>query len=135
MKNRVVSGAAALIAGGLIAWGPQFLFRICGHIPDAPFMRCHWSGQAEIGVGTLIAALGALLLISKKTDFKIAYSFAVILSALLALFIPNVLIGGCSHPEMACRTTAFPALTVISLLLILFFVLNIFYLCYAGKRR
>jgi hypothetical protein len=135
MKNRIVSGVVALIAGGLIALGPQFLFRICGHIPDTPFMRCHWSGQAEIGIGTLIAAFGVLLFISGKTNFQIAYSFAAILSGLLALFIPNVLIGGCSHPEMACRTTAFPALTVISIFLILFFVWNILYLCYVGKRR
>ncbi|MDR2400367.1 MAG: DUF4418 family protein [Deferribacteraceae bacterium] len=135
MKNRIVSAVAALISGGLIALGPQYLFRLCGLIPGGAIMRCHWSGQAEIGIGALIAVLGIFLIISRNPAYRAAYSVSVALLGVLALLIPNFLIGGCSHPEMACRTTAFPALTVISLLVILFFTGNALYLRYRKKGR
>jgi hypothetical protein len=96
-------------------------------------MRCHWSGQAELGVGGLLAVYGILLLMSRTPASRIAYSVSAAFAGLLALFIPHFLIGGCSHPMMACRTSTFPALTVISLLTVLFFALNALYLRYRRK--
>ncbi|MDR3114297.1 MAG: DUF4418 family protein, partial [Treponema sp.] len=68
MKNRIISGSAAIAAGLLIALGPQFLFRVCA-VVEGMYMKCHWSARAEIGVGALIAALGIALIVfaSPKT--------------------------------------------------------------------
>jgi hypothetical protein len=134
MKNRIISGVVGITSGGLLALGPQYIFRICGLIPDGVIMRCHWSGQAEIGVGGLISVFGILLFISKNPEYRVAYSVSAVFSGFLALLIPNYLIGGCMHPGMACRTTAFPAITVISLLVIIFFAGNAFYLRYRKVR-
>jgi hypothetical protein len=134
MKNRFISGGAALLFGGLTALGPQYIFPLCGHIPDGEYMRCHWSGQAELGVGGLLAVYGVLLFMSRSPVSRVAYSVSAIFAGLLALFIPHFLIGGCAHPLMACRTTTFPALTVISLLTVLFFALNAVYLRYKKKN-
>jgi hypothetical protein len=64
--------------------GPQFLFKVCAHREES-FPHCHWSAQAEIGIGLLIAALGA-----------------------------------CGMMSMQCRKVAFPALTIESVVLLVF---------------
>ncbi|MDR1956365.1 MAG: DUF4418 family protein [Treponema sp.] len=89
---------AAIIFGLLIALGPQFLFKVCGPVsPMAAhdgggqtWMKCHWSAQAEIGVGFLLAALGIGLLLSASKDTRLGLTVGVFLSAVLALLIPYV---------------------------------------------
>jgi hypothetical protein len=119
MKIRITGGITALVLGLLIAAGPQFLFRVCGLTADGGFMRCHWSAQAEIGVGALIAALGLASLFFASPKIRMGLSIGIFLSAVLALLIPHSLIGGCAMHSMACRKTAFPAITVISILLLI----------------
>jgi hypothetical protein len=116
MKIKIIAGASAIVTGLLIALGPQFLFKVCEATGDMR-MKCFWSGRAEIGVGFLIAALGiALLLLAPKA--QLGLGIAITLSAVVALMIPNALIGGCAMDTMQCRVAAFPALTAISILVI-----------------
>jgi hypothetical protein len=127
MKNRIISGVAALIFGLLIALGPQFLFKVCPVVGDT-IMKCHWSAQAEIGAGGLIAALGIALVIFASSKTRLGLSIGIFLSAGLVLLIPHVLIGGCSMPSMQCRKITFPALTAIAILLLISSALNAIYL-------
>jgi hypothetical protein len=127
MKNRFFSGGAALVFGLLIALGPQFLFKVCPVMGDM-IMKCHWSAQAEIGVGALIAALGIGLAVFANPKTRLGLSIGIFLSGVLALLIPHGLIGGCAMHSMACRKIAFPAITVISILLLIGSALNTFYL-------
>jgi hypothetical protein len=127
MKNRIVSGAAAIISGLLIALGPQFLFKVCPVVGDI-FMKCHWTAQAEIGIGILIAALGVALVVFTSPPVRLGLTIGVFLSGILALLIPHALIGGCPMHGMACRKIAFPAITVISVLLLAGMALNGLYL-------
>jgi hypothetical protein len=127
MKNRVISASTTAILGLLIALGPQFLFKVCPIMGDM-IMKCHWSAQAEIGIGGLIVALGIALVVFGNPKTRLGLSIGVFLSGVLALLIPHVLIGGCSGHTMACRKITFPAITVISILLLIGSALNVLYL-------
>jgi hypothetical protein len=131
MKNRIASGAAAIVFGVLIALGPQFLFRVCPVMGDT-IMKCHWSAQAEIGVGGLIALLGVALIVFAHPGIRLGLTVGLFLSGVLALLVPHALIGGCAMHHMPCRKVTFPAITVISILLLIGSVLNTLYL--ARKR-
>jgi hypothetical protein len=91
-------------------------------------MNCHWTAQAELGVGLMITALGILLLVFKSGKTRMGVSCAVFLSGVLVLAIPHVLIGGCEMESMACRIAAFPALTVLGVLTLAGSALEILYL-------
>jgi hypothetical protein len=135
VKNRVISGAGAVITGLLIALGPQFLFKLCAPMMNGHWMECHWTGQAEIGVGLMIALLGLALLFFSDSGVRLGLSIAALLSGILALLFPAVLIGGCAMETMQCRSVTFPALTVISVLTIVGFAVNTVYLYRARKAK
>jgi hypothetical protein len=127
MKNRIISGSAAIVSGLLIALGPQFLFKVCPVMGDM-IMKCHWSAQAEIGIGILIAALGIALVIFANPHTQLGLTIGVFLAGILALLIPHVLIGGCPSSHMPCRKITFPAITVVGILLLIAAALNALYL-------
>jgi hypothetical protein len=96
-------------------------------------MRCHWTGQAEIGVGLYIAALGVLLAILKPPAERIGVSICISAAGVLIILFPYLLIGGCSMKTMPCHTKAFPSLLVIGVFTIIAFIINVVYLT-AEKR-
>jgi hypothetical protein len=118
MKIRIFSGGVVIILGLLIALGPQFLFKVCP-VAEGMIMKCHWSAQAEIGVGALIAALGIALILFANPKTRLGLTIGIFLAGVLALLIPHNLIGGCAMHSMACRKIAFPSITVISILLLI----------------
>jgi len=124
----IIGGVSALVLGLLIALGPQFIFKLCGVHDDGGFSQCHWSGQAEIGAGAIIAALGICLLIFTDLKTHLGLLIGIFLMGIIALFIPNGLIGGCGSPEMACRKVAFPVLTVLSAVLLAGAIINLIYI-------
>jgi len=120
MKKSIICGAIITTLGLLIAFGPQFLFRVCstscsccGDIPT-----CHWSARAEIGIGMLIAALGLCLIVLNDSKTQLGLMIGIFFSSIIALAIPHVLIGGCEMKNMACHRVAFPAITVIGAVLL-----------------
>ena len=121
MKKAVISGVVVILFGLLIALGPQFLFEVCGH-GEGIYPRCHWSARAEIGMGLLIAALGACMIVFTDPKTHVGLLIGIFLSAIIVIGIPHFLIGGCSSPSMKCRTIAFPALTIESVVLLIFSV-------------
>ncbi|MDR0706832.1 MAG: DUF4418 family protein [Treponema sp.] len=128
MKNRIISGGAVIVFGLLIALGPQFLFKVCPVMGDT-YMKCHWSAQAEIGIGgVLIAGLGIALIVFANPCVRLGLTIGIFLSGILALLIPHALIGGCPMHTMPCRKVAFPAITAISILLLIAAALNGLYL-------
>ena len=133
MKNRIISGLSAIIMGLLIALGPQFLFKLCEPMANGRWMKCHWTGQAEIGVGLLIVALGVMLLLLSSEEVRLGLSLSLTFTGGLGLAFPHALIGGCEMARMPCRAVTFPALTVTSVLVIVIFAINSFYL-YRRRR-
>jgi len=133
MKKRIV-GIAFTALGLLLALGPQFLFKVCPVLDDM-FMKCHWTAQAEIGVGVLIAIFGIALTLFTDAKIRLGLAIAIFLSGVLALLIPHVLIGGCPMHTMPCRKIAFPAITVISILLLISAGLYTAYLAKTVNRQ
>jgi hypothetical protein len=111
----------------LVALGPYFLFTVC-NATEENFPRCHWSAQAEIGAGILIIALGiCVLLFLDEPKTRLGLSIGIFFTAIVALLIPHVLIGGCSMMSMRCRRVTFPALSIICIVLLLVTISNIIY--------
>ena len=145
MKKMIICGAVVIVLGLLIAFGPQFLFKTCSPVAMATeevliddcgddgscscsgtklsFPLCHWSARAEIGIGFLIAALGICLIVFTDLKTQQGLTIGVFLSSIIALSVPHVLIGGCKASTMDCRRVAFPALTVIGIVLLIFSII------------
>jgi hypothetical protein len=132
MKNRILSGGAAIFLGMAVSWGPQFVFKVCEPVTGGRFMTCHWTARAEIGVGMFIALLGLFLIRCPARDIRLGVSAGIFGAGVLALLFPHVLIGGCKMEAMACRTAAFPALSVLGVLTLTGSAANIYYL--SGRR-
>jgi hypothetical protein len=119
MKTSIVFGIVVIALGMFIALGPQFLFKVCAHGEDG-YPHCYWSAQAEIGMGLLIVALGVCIIVFADPKTLLGLLIGVFLASFIALSIPNMLIGGCGMMSMQCRRVAFPALTVESVILLIF---------------
>jgi len=119
MKKVIITGSIVILLGLLICLGPQFLFKVCGPMGEG-VSHCHWSAQAEIGLGLLVAALGGCMLVFTDQKTHLGLLVGIFLASIIALAVPHFLIGGCSNMTMKCHRVAFPALTVESVLLLVF---------------
>ena len=119
MKKVIISGGIVILLGLLIALGPQFLFKVCGPMGEG-YSHCHWSAQAEIGLGLLIAALGGCMFVFTDQKTHLGLLVGIFFAGIIAVAVPHFLIGGCSNMAMKCHKVAFPALTVESIILLVF---------------
>jgi hypothetical protein len=119
MKRSIIFGSVVIVLGLFIALGPQFLFKVCAHGDDG-YPHCHWSAQAEIGMGFLIAALGICMIVFTDHKTHLGLLIGIFLAGIITLFIPHSLIGGCGMMNMQCRKVAFPAITAESVVLLVF---------------
>jgi len=131
-KSSIIIGAVVVVIGLLIALGPQFIFKACPQHEDGVWSQCHWSVQAELGMGILIAAIGICMMVFADPKIHFGLTITTFLSAFVALFIPHLLIGGCSNAEMTCHKVAFPALTAESVVLL---AASIVYIVYLEKKH
>ncbi|MDR1640570.1 MAG: DUF4418 family protein [Clostridiales bacterium] len=132
MKNRLIAGPLAAISGLLVAIGPQTMFKICDPSHHS-VSNCFWTGQALIGVGSVLATLGVIYIFIASQQTRAGLSLAIASDAVLAFLIANVLIGMDSNPMMACRTTTLPILNIISVLTFVFAIGNTIYLAAKGR--
>ena len=143
----IIIGAIVILLGLFISLGPQFLFKVCGTAmassedaddscgcaahaepevsscctsPVRSLPVCHWTARAEIGVGLLVVALGACMMLFSNPQTRLGLLIGVFFAGIIALFIPHSLIGGCASMNMMCRKVAFPALTAGSIVLLVF---------------
>ena len=79
---------------------------------------CHWSARAELGLGFLIIALGLCMLVFCDPKTQLGLAIGAFFAGFIAIGIPHALIGGCDSLEMTCHKIAFPALTAISIVLL-----------------
>jgi hypothetical protein len=126
MKKSIIFGSIAIVSGLLIALGPQFLFKVCAAHSGA-FPLCHWTARAELGIGMLIAALGLCFIVFTDSKTQLGFAIGIFLTSIIVIGIPHVLIGGCKVSAMACRRVAFPAITVIGIILLVYSIIVVVY--------
>lgn len=125
-KNRLLTGGAYTILGILTAIGPHTIFAVCEAM-DGKFMKCHWTAQAEIGNGAIIAILGFLLFLSSH-KIRVGLQIALLALSVQTILLPNILIGVCGGNHMSCRSLTLPALNVFGAISIIIGVINLIYL-------
>jgi hypothetical protein len=114
MKNRIIGGLGAILTGGLVAIGPQTIFKICEQSHHTGPSVCFWTSRAVIGTGVVFALLGISYILSRSPLLRAGLSFAAAANVILTFLLANVLIGMDSDAMMACRVKTLPALNVIS---------------------
>jgi len=124
VNKRLAYGITTVILGLLIALGPRFLFKVCT-VHSGALPLCHWSAQAELGMGMLVAALGLCFIIFSDLKAQQGFAIGIFLTGIIVLGIPHALIGGCTAKTMACHKVAFPALTVESVILLAYSALMV----------
>lgn len=112
MKNKV-SAIFNIAAGLLLVFAPWFLFKVCS--TEVKVMKCFWTSKAEIAVAVILIAIGLISFTISTTKELRALALVSIVVTAMAAALPAFIIGGCMKPAMACRTTAFPAIYIISL--------------------
>jgi len=95
----------------------------CGDVP-----RCHWSAQAEIGIGTVILVIGICFFVFNDIKVQFGLNIGILFISIIAFFIPFSLIGLCDDKTMACHRTTFPAIMIICIVLFFTAVVYMFIL-------
>jgi len=124
MKKNVFFGSTVIALGLLVALSPQFLFKVCSAHSNT-FPLCHWTAQAELGMGMIIAALGICFIVFIDPKTQLGLTLGVLFTSIMVIGTPHALIGGCKASEMACHRVAFPALTVIGIVLLVYSIILI----------
>lgn len=125
MKNHVLNALIYILTGLAIAVGPYTLFKVCD--TSEMVMKCWWTVRAETAIGGLLVFSGILILLLRKKEITYAVNLYNVAAGIVALLIPTVLIGGCGKSIMPCRSTTFPAIYIISVIVILFSIGNVIY--------
>lgn len=98
------------------------------HSTPGKIMKCFWTARAEIGIGSLVIAIGALVLFSRSLFVRMGLSMALACTAVLAAAIPTILIGVCGNEMMRCNMGAKPALILLAIVLAIAAISNVLYL-------
>jgi len=131
MKKSIIFGSIVIALGLLVALSPQFIFRVCSP-HSSTYPACHWTAQAELGMGMLIVALGLCFIIFPDPRAQIGLTLGILFASILSLGLPYALIGGCIDTTMSCHKAAFPAITVFGSMLLLF---SVFIVAYIEKKK
>lgn len=155
MKNRMISSLFFIVLGALLILFPMYILPVCPlpepsampvdamsqaaggeHMHSAPakIMRCFWTLRAELGIGSLVIAVGVLMLFSRTIFVRMGLTMSLACISLLAAAIPTILIGVCPNEMMRCNMGAKPALVLLSGLIFVVSIINLVYLNKISKR-
>lgn len=129
LKKRAIPTILFILAI-ILALSPFHLFPVCTHLmKNGKHMSCYYSAWFLIGMAVLMAIFSLIaLFLSRHLWISVSYA-AILILAILGYVVPNRMIaighmkiqgwqiGLCMAPDMACRTTTLPAVTVILVLM------------------
>jgi hypothetical protein len=76
-------------------------------------MKCHWTGLAELGMALPLAAVGAMMIPSRRKETRTCLAGMGIVIAGVMLALPTGLIGVCDAPRHTCVTLMKPSLILL----------------------
>lgn len=81
-------------------------------------MKCHWTGQAELGLSLPLVGMAAMVGFSRRKETRRFLGIGGTILGAVAILLPTELIGVCMNPEMTCVSTMKPALILSGALVI-----------------
>ncbi len=94
----------------------QTVFKECGPKDDGSFMACHWAGRAIFAFGIVLTVSSVAHTLLPSKDTKLGLSISILVTSIVAFFIPGTLIKICGMETMKCHTHTKPANTVFAIL-------------------
>ena len=73
-------------------------------------MKCHWTGLAELALSVPLAAVGLMMIFSRRQESRRTLGVTGISLGIMAISLPTVIIGVCMDPHMTCVSIMKPAL-------------------------
>jgi uncharacterized membrane protein YkvI len=73
-------------------------------------MKCHWTGLAELALSVPLAAVGLMMIFSRKQESRRTLGLTGISLGIMAILLPTVIIGVCMDPHMTCVSIMKPSL-------------------------
>ena len=115
MKKYLI-GVLIIIIGLLVAFAPFGYAHVCFPKADGSFMKCHWTGEAVRMLGGLIAALGVIFSVCKRS--RIGLAFSNIGLGICLILLMTVVIGTCKNAAMPCNVWTKPVIMLLAIVLI-----------------
>ncbi len=115
-KSSIIVSVIYFLLAILLLVGPRTIFKVC-EVVEKP-MRCYFSTQAIAVMAVMLIGIAIAHLFALTGAEKIRLNGLAVLSALAVILIPVQLIGGCEMKAMACQSRTFPAIYIISIVLI-----------------
>lgn len=130
MKNKKIKLSArdiAILALSVIySVGIETFFKPCAQKSDGSWMLCHWAGNSVFAFSLAILAISLAHFFISDSRAKIGLSAALIPVSLFSALIPGIFVRLCISNTMRCHTIMRPSVIIISVLLIIVAVIDIF---------
>ena len=126
MKKINLRDAVTLLLSLILCVGAMTIFSTCEPKADGSYMLCHWAGQVVIGLGGVMAVI-ALARFFVNAEVQKGLSLALIPLAVFTAYIPNNIIPLCKMETMQCQAIFKPSVFLVSALIIISAVANIFF--------
>jgi len=130
MKKNIIFALILAIFGALVALAPFTFAHVCA--VGEKVMKCHWTAQTELFLGSAIAFLALLKLIPLSEHFSLGLNAGIFALSVGVILIPTALIGVCGKADMHCHAVTEPTLVVFGILLI---VINLIQSLLLWKNR
>lgn len=88
-------------------------------------MKCYWTGQSEILLGTILLLTGIMLIFVKRRETRIALSIIGVALGIATILIPAYVIGVCAT-LMICNTVMKPVLISAGIVVTLVSLIGLF---------
>lgn len=122
-KNKVFSLIPAVL-GLLLMVGVLTVFKACGLKDDGTWMRCHKAQNYAAICGAVICVLFLAAAFIKNKIAGTVASVAGIVGGIVAMLIPGMIMPMCMTKTMRCYTVMQPFVRIMSVLIILFGIMN-----------
>lgn len=126
-KRISVTDAALVLIPLVMIIGAFTWMSTCGPKDDGSFMACHWAGQMVKALGCLQLVLAIVHAASADVRFKTGIDVSLACTGALTILTPGMLINLCQDSMMMCRAGTQPWTIVLSVLIIVAALADIFF--------